>query len=176
MEKRCDTCGCEIKKRPRNSMAEFAMQRFCSHACHYKSKGLSLVCLSCGKTFNTTLCHADRRFCSTSCNDKSGEKNPNWKGGVQTSAHGYRMTKIVQLEGRGKYRPQHRLVMEQRIGRALKNVEAVHHVNGDKADNHPLNLLYFRRHSAHLRLHHFAKRHRVDISNFFFHQPWLTSI
>ena len=39
-------------------------------------------------------------------------------------------------------RPQalHRLVMEVRLGRDLQPGETVHHINGDRADNHPANL------------------------------------
>lgn len=63
-------------------------------------------------------------------------QNPNWKGGLTRHKAGYIMTLVPE---RG-YVFDHRLVMEEIIGRPLLDTENVHHKNGVKDDNRPENL------------------------------------
>lgn len=53
--------------------------------------------------------------------------------------------------------PEHRLVMEEKLGRLLHPKEVVHHINHDKADNSPENLYLYKDQAEHL-----IKGHEID--------------
>lgn len=70
------------------------------------------------------------------------------EGSVFKDRNGY-----VVMKNDGKWRPQHRVVMEEMIGRPLHNWETVHHKNGVRDDNRPENLeLWLRSHPAGQRI------------------------
>jgi hypothetical protein len=48
---------------------------------------------------------------------------------------------------------QHRIVMERMIGRKLKKNEVVHHIDENKKNNDPKNLLLFKNQSEHASYH-----------------------
>lgn len=73
-----------------------------------------------------------------------GERGGRWLGGRRVQRGGYIgiwMPDHPSLQGtKRKYVLEHRLVMEQKLGRYLKRGEQVHHKNGIRDDNRPENL------------------------------------
>lgn len=81
------------------------------------------------------------------------EQSPNWKGGRLTNRAGYVLVYAPQhpaAKAAKGYVLEHRLVMEQVLGRRLKRTEHVHHINGDPADNRPRNLIVLSKRDHHL--------------------------
>ena len=66
----------------------------------------------------------------------SGDKAPNWRGGVSLMRNGYLQ---IRVDGRRVY--LHRLIAEQKEGRLLTPKEQVHHIDHDKLNNSPDNLV-----------------------------------
>lgn len=86
--------------------------------------------------------------------NRVGEKNPLWKGG-EFIGRGRRYVLIRNhpyCNKRG-YVPKSRLIMEQKLGRFLRPEEVVHHINRNKSDDRPENLILFPNEGAHKRHH-----------------------
>jgi len=61
--------------------------------------------------------------------------------GIKNDRDGYVIIRYIAGNGKaGKYKYEHRIVMEQIIGRELLGIENVHHKNGVRNDNRPENL------------------------------------
>lgn len=71
-----------------------------------------------------------------------GAANSKWKGGRSLKSDGYVVVWTDELTpgGHRRYRKEHVLVMEQKLGRRLSRKETVHHKNGIRSDNRPDNL------------------------------------
>lgn len=84
-----------------------------------------------------------------------GKHHAMWKGGKITKGSGYVGIWKPDHPSADKqgYVYEHTLVMEQKIGRVpVKGKESVHHVDGDKQNNHPDNL-YLCTHKSHVAVH-----------------------
>ena len=87
-------------------------------------------------------------------NKKGGIKSKRWKNGKYQDKVGYiHIYKPKHLDSKDGYILEHRLIMEEMIGRRLKPEEVVHHKNKIKNDNKPKNLQLFENSSSHIRFH-----------------------
>jgi DNA-binding CsgD family transcriptional regulator len=84
---------------------------------------------------------------------RHGEKNQNWRGGRLIDQDGYVLVKAKDHPNadRHGYVRLHRLVMEEKLGRLLDPQEVVHHVDGDRQNNEPENLVLFDNNGLHLQ-------------------------
>lgn len=90
----------------------------------------------------------------------SGEKNPNWIGGCVADGYGY-----VYIKKRDHpncncngYIYEHRLVMEEFLGRYLAKEEVVHHINEIRDNNRIENLMLFANNKEHKAYHALNKK------------------
>lgn len=83
---------------------------------------------------------------------KYGKDHPNYKGGSVT-VNGYKEVMI-----KGKRYLEHRLVMEAVLGRKLLKNEEVHHIDGNKLNNDPSNLMVLSPSEHQLKEHSLKER------------------
>ena len=84
----------------------------------------------------------------------AGANNPAWKGGRRRHSEGYMMVYMPGHPSADRHNTvlEHRIVMEEHLGRYLEKTEYVHHKNGDKTDNRKENLELMDM-KSHARLH-----------------------
>lgn len=127
--------------------------------------------LECSVCRRVVYIPARRRFTAKYCSKKCmtegmiGHKPFHWKGG-RIVHKGYVMVlKKGHPNGdRDGYVPEHRLVMEESIGRYLDPKEVVHHLNGVRGDNRITNLELLASQGEHMSSHHHAGRQFTSVA------------
>ncbi len=94
--------------------------------------------------------------------DKKGDKHYQWSGGRRPTSSNYILLWMPEHPFATKegYVLEHRFVMEQFLGRYLKEEESIHHINKIKWDNRIENLMLFPTQAEHTRY-----EKKIDMSN-----------
>ena len=168
----CDHCGEPFNIRPSSFRPG---EHYCSPACRHNARYVTLTCANCGCTFErlkSARTPSDKDFCSRACakvftsqhmKDLNREMNPE----RMTDATKAKLRAARLGAGEGKTyektysRHTHRVVAEQMLGRALHKGEVVHHIDGNKRNNDPHNLMVFASQAEHARHHMTEKQKNV---------------
>lgn len=154
----CDFCKKEFDK-PTNQINQYRKKGwkiYCSSECRSKSKKIRCQCANCGKELWKTPSEIARSktgnvFCNKSCacsynntNFRTGENNPNWKGGKVGS----------QQHTRTAYRTYRKQCAICNC--TDEDILEVHHIDLNHLNNDPDNLII-------LCANHHAKVHRGNL-------------
>jgi len=66
-------------------------------------------------------------------------------------------TYYTEIKTEAGWRPLHRIVAEEKYGRSIEHNEQVHHLDGDRLNNHPDNIVIIKT-TRHMRLHTIGKK------------------
>ena len=126
---------------------------------------IACVCEKCGKTvYRYKYQILKHVFCSRECSrgylsQKMTEMNEKLNPNRMTPDTRKKLREARLGTGEGVAyektygRHTHRIVAEQFLGRPLRKSEVVHHINGDKRDNRPENLMVFNNQKEHAKWH-----------------------
>lgn len=153
----CTTCGKEFHKRP----SRLKDNNFCSTECYFKFRRKDQIvttCERCGKKVVKSPSKAtERNFCSSQCLMKTLNEELNPTRMTDDVRSKIRRAHLGKGEGKSYektyQRHTHRIVAEQKLGRPLRPGEVVHHIDGNKRNNHPDNLMIFASQIEHAKWH-----------------------
>lgn len=127
----------------------------------FKGKKVIYNCEYCGESKEAYLSNFKKslyHFCSKKCNMVYMNLKLNPQRMTEEVKEKLRAAKLRKGVKNNSYSKmygvhEHRLVAEKMLGRKLKKGEVVHHINMDKNDNRPENLIVFNSQADHLAWH-----------------------
>lgn len=162
MRVKCDYCGKIFNRRP----SEIKAENYCCKSHRHLAKYILCKCDTCGKQFEKPVCWGvfEHNFCSRECtkvftSKRMTEYNVEHNPEAMTESRRKALRNARLGTGEGKTytktfgRHTHRIVAEQMLGRLLKPGEVVHHIDRNKRNNEPSNLMVFPSQKEHAEWH-----------------------
>jgi hypothetical protein len=143
----CPVCGKPFYQNPTEAKKGHGI--YCSRQCHnigQTKEAVMKACRSCGSEMRLKPSQSHRQYCSKACEGQARTKWPieRMHNGrpARLNKAGYILLWAPDHPNRSfkGWQPEHRLVVEAKIGRYLTSEEHVDHINRDKQDNRPENL------------------------------------
>lgn len=163
-ERPCAQCG-ELFYSPPSQ----GHHRYCSQSCWTTAKNLTDANPSYHRDISGERNPMYGKGFKGETNPMFGRKrelNPNWSGGRKIRKDGYILTIAPDdhpypsdTSSGTRYILEHRLIMEQKLGRYLTPEEVVHHLDENPSNNHPDNLALLPSQAVHAS-HHFKGKKR----------------
>lgn len=129
----CEACGKAVFRYP----SQVSKHPFCSRVCARRFNGERM------RLYNQT------ENPMNTANGWTQEKKDAVRTREQAAKGSCKPNTYPKFHGRH----EHRAVAEMMIGRPLRHGEVVHHINGDKHDNRPENLMVFSSQQEHVAYH-----------------------
>ena len=166
----CQQCGKEERVSPSN-----ADKKYCSKSCATTARNLTAANPAYNRDISglnnpmykvregkTTPIRKERIGAANPMYGKRGEQCPRWKGGKKVRKNGYTLVVAPpdhpypsdSSMGSIRYILEHRLVMEQHLGRYLLPTEVVHHIDGNPRNNDISNLRLYASQAEHIAQEH----------------------